>query len=235
MRTDPDASAWNIQDGRFQQLTGKCYDFQKCLRKLLLTALVCGSEAVCPKCLWRSLCESHLCSQVWCNRLWRMVESAPLLFPELCGFLSLASSVLDHTGKGILGDIIVPSLSSHCRGGLGGRWLATDPASHTCCSSLMEHCSSHSYLSSLTVTYCNFPGQPNLKLVLPVKLSLNLKFSLIELTAICNMWLLVYCLVSISTVECKFPWGQVPNRLCLIPSTVFINKCMLITFLNFFF
>lgn len=127
------------------------------------------------------------------------------------------------------------SLSSHWRGGLGGQWLATDPPSHTCSSILMEHCSSHSYLSSLTVTYCNLPGQPNLMPVLSVKLSLNLSFSHIELTAICNMWLLVYCLVSISTVECKFPWRQVPNWLCLIHSTVFINKCMLIKFLNFIF
>lgn len=67
---------------------------QKHPGKLLLAAWVCSSP------LWGSLCEPRLHPQTRCFCLRRAVEAIPLPVLGPHGFLLLADSILDHTGKG---------------------------------------------------------------------------------------------------------------------------------------
>ena len=143
MRADIETSAWNIQDGHSQQFTGKGYDSPKSLVTLLLTASVCGSQT--------SVLRMPLEKPLWTPPLLSCLRQLPLENHGVTSsFLSSVNSILDDTGKEhwetSLSQCFLPLPRD-----VAGQYLATDP-SLTCCFILLEHCSFHSYLSSLTVT-----------------------------------------------------------------------------------
>lgn len=146
MGTDTGSSAWNVEGGHSQQLTGKCRGLSRLPEKVPADRLRlwqpgrCGEASVNPSSALRFHATTF---GEWWSQLFFRFQIYMVFFHW---------QTLSWTTQG-MGYWQVSLFSSSApivenRGALGGVMPSKDPPSHTCCSILPEHHSPHTYTLS---------------------------------------------------------------------------------------